>query len=333
MPEVLTGLAAVQTLSRLNRIAPPDKTDTFVLDFRNEPEDIQKAFQRYYEATLTEATDPNVLADAYTRAFALDVLDEAEVADVVSKFFTKKQPSNLGKVYAAFSPALGRFSKLDLEDQEEFRAALGGFLHLYSFLSQVLTWTDADNERLYIFGRALARLLPAIPDGQLNLGSDVVLTHLRLEDLGETDIELEDGGAQPGSAFPGEGRSHARDVRLNTLGKITEDLNKHFGLNLTERDRLAFEQFEVSWLSDEDLRTVAQANDLEGFRLEFEKIFKNTVLDNEEANRDLYERLINDTKFRERVLDWYLTRIYQLLRAEGMQPQLSEQVVEETPEV
>jgi type I restriction enzyme R subunit len=321
--KVLTGLAAVQTLSRLNRIAPPDKTDTFVLDFRNEPEDIQKAFQRYYEATLTQATDPNVLADAYARAFALPVLDAVEVTDVVNKHFTKQQGSSLGKVYASFSPALARFAALDVEEQEEFRAALSGFLHLYSFLSQVLPWTDVDNERLYIFGRALARLLPSIPDGQLNLGSDVVLTHLRLEDQGATDIELESGGAAPGTAFPGEGRSHARDVRLDTLGNITEDLNQHFGLNLTERDRLVFEQFEVSWFSDQDLRAVARANNLEGFRLEFEKIFKNTILDNEEANRDLYERLNNDERFSARVRDWYLTRMYELFRAEEVQPRLA----------
>lgn len=330
--KVLTGLAAVQTLSRLNRIAPPDKTDTFVLDFRNEPGDIQRAFQRYYEATLTEATDPNVLADAYTRAFALEVLDDVEVDEVVREYFTKKQPANLGRVYAAFSPALERFDKLNLEDQEEFRAALGGFLHLYSFLSQVLTWTDADSERLYIFGRALARLLPALPDGRLNLGSDVVLTHLRLEDKGETDIDLVEGGSQPGSAFPGEGRSHARDARLDTLGNITDDLNKHFGLNLTERDRLVFEQFEIVWLSDDDLRAVAQANDLNGFRLEFERIFKNTILDNEEANRELYERLINDPNFSERVLDWYLTRMYELLRAEAHQPRLANGAPTETDE-
>jgi len=321
--KVLTGLAAVQTLSRLNRTMP-GKDDTFVLDFRNDSEDIRRAFQRYYEATTTIPTDANVLTDAYDRAFASEVLVKDEVAEVVAKHFANSQQETaLGKVYAAFNPCLGRFEKFEQEEQEEFRSALGTFLHLYSFMSQVLPWTDADAERLYIYGRALAKLLPAIPDGRLDLGSDVVLTHLRLEDQGVADIELEAGESEPGTAFPGEGRDHTRDVRLDRLGNITEDLNKHFGLNLDERDRLVFEQFEITWLNDDELRTVAQANDLAGFRLEFEKAFQRTILDNEEANRDLYERLHDDSKFSERVLDWYLTRMYELLRADAVQQKLN----------
>jgi type I restriction enzyme R subunit len=315
--KVLTGLAAVQTLSRLNRTMA-GKEDTFVLDFRNDAEDIRKAFQRYYEATTVVPTDVNVLSDAYDRCFAAEVLDEQEVASVVDRHFTNTQQGPaLGKVYAAFNPALGRFAELDDEEQNEFRAALSAFLTLYSFMSQVLPWTDANAERLYIFGRALIRLLPEIPDGRLDLGSDVVLTHLRLEEQGLADIELEAGKGEPGSAFPGEGRGGSRDVRLDKLGNITEELNQIFGLNLTERDRLAFEQFEVSWLADDDLRSIAKANDLAGFRLEFEKAFRRTILDNEEANRELYERLHGDSVFSDRVLDWYLTRMYELLRTDA----------------
>jgi type I restriction enzyme R subunit len=317
--KVLTGLAAVQTLSRLNRTMA-GKEDTFVLDFHNEADDIEKAFQRYYEATVTIPTDVNTLTDLYDRVFSFAVLDKGEVRDVVEKFFTASAAGpSLGKVYAAFNPAVARFVALDDELQLEFAGALGAFLHLYSFMSQVLPWTDADAECLYIFGRALIHLLPDIPDGRLNLGSDVVLTHLRLEDWGAADIELESGEGKPGTAFPDEGKDHTRDVRLDTLGNITEELNNAFGLSLTERDRLVFEQFEVSWLADAELREIAKANDLDAFRLEFEKTFERTVLDNEEANRDLYERLFHDKKFSARVKDWYLSRMYELLRSEAVQ--------------
>ena len=150
-------------------------------------------------------------------------------------------------------------------------------------------------------------------------GSDVVLTHLRLEDQGTERIELDSGGADPGTAFPGEGRSHVRDLRFDTLGNITEDLNKHFGTGLTEHDGLAFDQFVVAWLADDELRTVARANDLEAFRREFTKAFERTILDSEERNHELYERLHGDAKFSERALDRYLTRMYELLRAESVQ--------------
>ncbi|NQU37540.1 MAG: hypothetical protein HQ526_08120 [Actinobacteria bacterium] len=88
-------------------------------------------------------------------------------------------------------------------------------------------------------------------------------------------------------------------------------------MSLTERDRLAFEQFEESWSTNTELRDVANNNDLDGFRLEFEKVFKSTVLDNEEANQDLYDRIYNDEQFAKRVLDWYLERMYELFRSDA----------------
>ena len=318
--KTLTGLAVVQTLSRLNRTMP-GKEDTFILDFRNDPTDIARAFQRYYEAKTTVPTDVNALTDAYDRVLAVGVVDEAEMAAVVEAHFrTGPQGPALGRVYAAFNPALGRFGALEDDAKEEFRQALGGFLTLYSFLSQVLPWTAADCERLHIYGRALAQLLPSIPDGRLDLGSDVVLTHLRLEEQAPAELELHPGENIPGTAFPGEGRGRQHDARLDKLGNITDELNRVIGLRLDERDRLAFEQFELSWLNDNELREVALANDLHGFALEFEKVFKRTVVNNEEANHDLYERLYHDEKFKKRVLDWYLTRVYELLRAEAAAP-------------
>lgn len=315
--KVLGGLNAVQTLSRLNRTMP-GKQSTFVLDFRNDPEVILSAFQDYYEATIAEAIDFNVLTDAYSRVFDFTVLDADEVAAVVARHFGSAAPAGLGKVYAAFAPTVSRWSNLDAELQGEFKAALIGFLNAYSFLSQVLPWSDLDCERLYVFGRALVRLLPARPDGQLQLGTDVILTHLRLEQREAYDLVLEPGGAEPKSALPGEGRGPRHEGRKDSLGNITEDLNKHFGLNLTERDRLVFEQFELSWLADEDLRAVAQANDVSDFRLEFEKAFKRVILENEEANRDLYQRLVTDPRLEAHVLDWYLGRLYQVLRSQEL---------------
>jgi type I restriction enzyme R subunit len=315
--KTLTGLAVVQTLSRLNRTMA-GKDDTFVLDFRNDADDIRLAFQNYYEATTTVPTDVNVMSDAYDRAIKPGVVDEAEMKTVVDTHFTATSSGpSLGKVYAAFNPALTRFAALDEQQQDEFRLALKSFLTLYAFMSQVLTWTDPDGERLHIYGKALAHLLPTNPDGRLDLGTDVVLTHLRLEDEGQQDIAMVAGEGEAGTAFPGAGLGAQREALRDKLGNITEDLNTAFGLSLTERDRLAFEQFEQSWSTNPELRDVAKNNDLDGFRLEFEKVFKSTVLDNEEANQDLYDRIYSDDKFAKRVLDWYLERMYQLFRSDA----------------
>jgi type I restriction enzyme R subunit len=316
--KTLTGVAVVQTLSRLNRTMA-GKEDTFVLDFRNDADVIAREFQRYYEATTTQPTHANVLTDAYDLVMGFGVISEEEMAKTVDTYFTASSAGPaLGKIYAAFSPALGRFGQLTDDEQDQFRSALSGFVSLYAFMSQILTWTDADGQRLYIYGRGLAKLLPKAPDGRLNLGSDVVLTHLRLEDEGRQDIDLVPGEAEPGTTFPGQGQGSSREARRDKLGNITEELNSAFGLNLNERDRLVFEQFEESWYANTELREVAVNNDLDAFRLEFEQVFKTTVLDNEEANQDLYERIYTDDKFSKKVIDWYLLRMFELFRSEAV---------------
>jgi type I restriction enzyme R subunit len=319
--KTLVGLATVQTLSRLNR-KHPEKWDTFVLDFRNDTESVRKDFQRYYEATTTVPTDANALTDAYDRVTKKwAVLDPGEMASVVATYFTGTlSTGGLGGVYSAFDPALARFGDLDEQDRADFRAALDGFLHLHSFMSQVLLWVDADVERGYLFGKALAHLLPHDATGSLELGDDVLLTHLRLEAQNEASIALEVGGAEPGSAFPGHGIGRLNDPRFGTLGEITDELNKHFALDLTEVHRLAFAQFEVTWLGDKDLRQIANANTMDGFRLEFERKFRDTLLDTKYLNDDLYAKIWSKPDLRSRIVDYYVGHMYRRLRESPTPP-------------
>lgn len=313
--KVLTGLNTVQTLSRLNR-THPDKTDTFVLDFRNDPDSVRADFQRWYERTTTNPTDVNAITDAHDRLMSLGILGADEMRAVIDQHFaTNDTPAGLGSLYAAFNPCLDRFGAASVEDQAEFRTVLDAYVRLYSFMSQVLTWTDVDLEVAYLFGRAVQRLLPKESTGQLQLGDDVVLTHLRLVAREELGIGLEEGDVAPGTAFPGAGQGKLFDSKFETLAQITDELNKAFGTDLGDRDRLTFEQFEVTWLADPELRDIARSNDLDGFGLEFERIFKGTILANEAANQDLYERIYTDPEFARTVLGFYRRRIYDLLRS------------------
>jgi len=312
--KTLTGLNTVQTLSRLNR-THPDKTETFVLDFRNDPDNVQKDFQKYYERTTTTSTDVNALTDAYDRTLSAGVMDKDDVRTVVGTHFAKNATATgLSAVYAAFTPAVTRFEGLGEDKQLAFRSALDAFLNIYAFMSQVLTWTDLDMECGYLYGKALQKLLPQQSSGQLELGDDVVLTHLRIVAKTEGSIVLEAGDGPAREAFPGQGQGGLADPRFETLAEITAELNKAFGLELGDRDRLTFQQFEVTWLENEELKDVAKSNDLEGFRLEFERVFKGTILDNEAANEELYNRIYTDSDFSKTVLNFYLVRMYRLLR-------------------
>ena len=153
----LGGVNAVQTLSRLNR-THPDKRRTVVLDFANEPDDIQAAFQPYFETTiLSEATDPNLLYEIQTRLKAFPVYTDEDVEAFARVFFA--DGTTLDQLYAALAPVVARFSDLQEGERQDFRGQVTDYVRLYSFLAQVLTFLDADLEKLYVFTRHLRRLL------------------------------------------------------------------------------------------------------------------------------------------------------------------------------
>ncbi|MEA5661149.1 MAG: hypothetical protein R5N72_03550, partial [Cutibacterium granulosum] len=162
----LAGVKAVQTLSRLNRTAP-GKEDTFVLDFANTAEEIQKAFQHFYEETVAEKTDPNTLYNLSGDLWAAQVLSEPEMDAAVTALLSD-DPARQGEVYRNLEFAKDRWTNLDDEEAEEFRAKLNHFCRAYSFLSQVMafidfvsdTWKEfrAEHEGL---GRAMWALLAA----------------------------------------------------------------------------------------------------------------------------------------------------------------------------
>ena len=137
--KVLTGLNAVQTLSRLNRIHP-DKTDTFVLDFRNEPRTSRPRSSRTTSAPSAVPTDPNLLYDTNRALWESGVLREDEVERAVEALLAAPAPGGHGAVYAALDPALVRFGELDDEAQDAFRDVLTRYVNVYAFVAQIVAF-------------------------------------------------------------------------------------------------------------------------------------------------------------------------------------------------
>ncbi len=314
----LRGLNAVQTLSRLNRTIPGVKDSTFVLDFRNTADDIAAAFQRYYEAVIVEPTDANVLYDLRSRIMAVGIIDGAEVTAASDAFFgLDPDKRSLKVIYANVDPAVDRFGDLDDDEQAEFRDALDRFIRAYAFLSQVMAFTDAELERLYVYGKALAACLPAQTAGGLEIGSDVLLTHLRLVAHGAEDIELTPGEIEPGKPFPGEGgAAGSRDPLLDRLEAVIAQINETFGAELDDRDRLEAEKLRLTLLDDDELRTFARANSEENYALEFHDRFKTAILDQEERNRRLYELLLTKPELAALIETELMRETYRELREE-----------------
>ena len=312
---VLLGLAAVQTLSRLNRIHPL-KDSTFVLDFRNKTEDIVSAFEPYYTMTAAPPTDPNLLYDTRYKLNEFDVLRPDEIEATVEAIITLSDAKGHGVIYALLDPVVERFLILPDEDQLLFKDALNKFVRIYSFLSQVVSFGDTKLERDSIYCRALAsRLRSEATSERLDLGSQVELTHLRHEMTYSGSLALDGGNGEVVSIF-GEGIGKQNELPLEMLSKIVDELNKRFGLNLTEADQLFFDQVEAEWVSNEEIGDQARNNSFENFRLVFDPRFISTVVGRMDANEGIFKKILDDEEFKQTLLELYSWRVYKRLNQE-----------------
>jgi type I restriction enzyme R subunit len=313
--KTLVGLAAVQTLSRLNRIHPL-KESTFVLDFRNETEDIVAAFEQFHGCTVAPPTDPNVLWDTRRHLDEFDVLREEEIEAALPALLGAGATDEMrsAEAYAALAPAKARFEDLIDEERLEFRDTLNRFVRTYSFVSQIAAFADPLLERDYVFCRALSLYLRDTGTVErLDLGSEVELTHLRhqITFSGSLSLTSEVGEVR---SFGGD-RGVDQDLDPERLSSIVKILNERFGTDLTEVDKLLLDQFEESWVADDELSDQANNNSLDNFRLVFDRKFLQTIVTRVDDNDEIYKRILDDDDFRATLAEFYLRKVYERLRS------------------
>ncbi|HSF32733.1 MAG TPA: type I restriction endonuclease [Candidatus Tectomicrobia bacterium] len=303
----LSGVGAVQTLSRLNR-THPGKEDTFVLDFVNDTDIIQQAFQPYYEATtVAEISDPHHLYSLQDKLDASMVYLSSEVEALARAFYAPRAPgkrADIGQLYAYLDPARDRFQALEGTAQEEFRTTLRPYVRLYAFGSHVMPFTDNDLEKLYTFGRFLLLVLPRPEEGDaLRLDEEVQLKYYRIQKLSESTISLvkEGEGAVYGPTDVGTGR---QDDMTAPLSEIIDLVNTRFGTDFKPEDQLTIDQF----IAD------AKANPFDNFALALRRPMEGLIIDRIERNEELVTRYLNDTEFQEVLFQLMAQRIYDKVR-------------------
>ncbi|MGB9499980.1 MAG: UvrB domain 3-containing protein [Dissulfuribacterales bacterium] len=192
----LSGVRAVQTLSRLNRIYP-GKEDTFILDFANEEQEILDVFQPYYEqTTLFSTTDPNKLYDLKNKLEGFQIIWQSEI-DAFTKVFFRPRKLRGAKDHAMLNsfidPAVDRYRAIkNEEEQEDFKHTLTVFIRLYSFLSQIMPFADMELEKFYAYARLLLNKLPKQDVSErLKIHDEVALEYYRLQKIREGKILLE----------------------------------------------------------------------------------------------------------------------------------------------
>jgi len=292
----LGGVNAVQTLSRLNRVHP-EKKGTMVLDFANEAEKIQAAFEPYYETTLlSEATDPNLLYEFENQLASFSVYTKGDVDSFAKAYFRGKDQSQL---YALLAPIAERFEELPEDEKEGFRRQLQEFVRLYAFLAQVMPFADPDLEKLYHFARYLRRYLPADRDAlPREVQQNIDMESYRIQQTGSGRIPLDrkQGVLDP---LRNETTQGTAPEEWEPLSRIIEELNERFGLNLGPEHRLTLGQMMEKLDRDAALDAAARVNTRENVRLTFDQKVEEVIQEIVDSNFDLYKRITDDKAFGE----------------------------------
>lgn len=292
----LNGVAAVQTLSRVNRIAK-NKNDTLILDFANTTDTIMKAFEPYYEATfLEEATDPHKLYELQDKILDYHVFDESEVDEFVHAYLRGDSQAVLHNI---LSPVKDEFVKLDKEDQVGFKKVLRRYQNIYSFLSQLMPFSDVNLEKLFIFNKYLSKKLPTINDPlPFNVVEDVDMDSYKISDKGENEISIgSEGGLKP----PSSGATGYQEEEKAKLSQIIKDLNDAFGTDFSDDDRVFLERVKTNLLKNEELVQKMERNSPENVRAVFDKYFNQEMSGLLNSNLDFYKRVVDNEKLRENV--------------------------------
>lgn len=293
----LSGVLAVQTLSRLNR-THPGKDDTFVLDFVNDPQEILDSFKPYYRAAqLEEVTDPNIVHELQTKLDKANVYFPAEVDAFAEAFFDPKRKQ--AALHTYLKPAADRFAELDEDDAEGFLKDLGTFLRMYDFLSQIIAYDDPELEKLYAFGKNLMPRLSAHASSSLpDIEADVRLTHYRLQKLGQQTLDLESGEAIKLKPVKDAGTGKAAEDEKKRLAEIVEKMNDLFSGNLSEADLVGYvTTIKGKLLENETLAEQAANNTEQQFAMgDFKDILTDIVIEGQDAHNNIADQLLKDDR-------------------------------------
>jgi len=300
--KTLTGLAAVQTLSRLNR-THPDKDGTFVLDFVNDAEDIAAAFEPYFARTVAPPSDPNLLYDTRHALDEFGVLNTEEATTFARLLLADRLDH--GRLHAALGPAIDRFHGLADDERDRFRDVLGRFVRTYSFLSQIVTFTDTALERDYLFGKALQAFIKADPGAAVDLSGVVELTHLRHEQQfsGSVALGVEDG--EVSTLYSGTGRT--AEPEPEPLSVIIGRLNARYGTDWSDTDRLVFDAALDDLVDSTEVQVTAVNNTPENFGVVFPELFQQALLGRMDRNEKVVFKYLDDPELAAEVVRVYAT--------------------------
>lgn len=239
----LKDVKAVQTLCRVNRIHP-DKEDTYILDFVNKPEDIQKAFERFYtETSLSEQINTDLLYQVQTDIRGYGLYDESDIEAAAEIVFTdgkgKSQSNVQGKLAAVLKPAVARYNELNDDERYQVRRKVRSFCKWYTYITQIVRMFDRDLHKEYVYLSYLRHLLKVEKIPVEAVDDKVEMRFYKLKQEFEGSISLEPGGGvlDPGGAA----KTVTPDKKRDPLQVLVDKFNEQWAGNFTEGDRVVID--------------------------------------------------------------------------------------------
>ena len=304
----LSGVACVQTLSRLNRTTA-GKNETFVLDFENSADDIEKGFQPFYDrVTLSKETEPDQLYNIRTDLDKFGIHEAAEVEAFAKLWFSDKP--KIEKLQAAVDPVVTKWKAETEEEQVDYKSKARDFVKLYAFISHLVPMRDAGLEKLYVFLRFLLPKLPA-KKGELPLEvlGMVDMEKLAVRKNNKQDIALKRGETKVDPLKYGAGATLTEED-WQALSKIIEDLNSRFNTSFTEDEIMVIKQLEKKIGDDEALQQQLKNGSRHAVEATFQQVAKDAFEDLINENYKFYKKVSDDDEvskeFFARLFDWYV---------------------------
>ena len=304
--KILSGIKAVQTLSRLNR-AHPKKHDVFVLDFMNDSDTIQQAFADYYRTTvLAEETDPNKLHDLKAALDGYQVYEVAQIDEFVALYLGGADRDRLDPILDACVAVYKE--QLDEDGQVDFKGKAKAFLRAYGFLSSILPYTNAEWEKLSIFLSFLVSKLPAPVEGDLSKGilEAIDMDSYRVEKKAAAKIQLPDAEAEI-EPVPTTGGGHKPEPELDRLSNILKVFNDQFGnIPWTDSDRvhkLITEDIPNRVAADAAYQNAKRNSDKQNARIEHDKALGRVMTAVLNDDTELFKQFMDNESFKRWMTD------------------------------
>jgi type I restriction enzyme R subunit len=309
----LSGIKAVQTLSRLNR-AHPKKHDTFVLDFQNDADMIQLAFEDYYRTTiLSSETDPNKLHDLKASLDGYQVYNDPAVDQFVELYLNGADRDQLDPILDSCVAVY--VNTLDEDGQVDFKGKAKAFVRTYNFLASVLPFTNATWEKLSIFLNFLIPKLPAPKEDDLSKGilEAIDMDSYRVEVRSSIGIALADQDAEI-EPVPTSGGGRMPEPELDRLSNILRSFNEQFG-NIDWKDadkirKIIAEEIPTKVAADRAYQNAMKHSDKQNARIEHDKALKRVIVELLTDHTELFKQFSDNPAFNKWLGDTIFSATY-----------------------